>query len=169
MGLDGVEPQFARKSCDEDSKQGSCKGDDETGDATFEVTLLHDVTGSGGPLLGSNGGKNNLQTAFGEFVDIEFTPDFSLKEGDLETCFGSGPFEAITMVSQVTPSNTEDAVIRFFFDAKGTDATDATDGTTVNYVLTVLGKFEIGEEQEEPPPWPPTTGNSNTITATRTS
>jgi len=103
-----------------------------------------------GVLLGPGGGKNNLQNEFGVLVTINLK-DLSVENHDL--CFSTRNIFSIMMVSQVTPSNIEDAVIRFFFDAKGTNGT-----TDVSYALRVLGTFERFK------PWPPTTGNSNTIT-----
>jgi len=57
-------------------------------------------------------------------------------------------------VSQETPSNTDDAIIRFFFDAKGTKG-----NTNVKYVLTVLAEFGEGD-------WPPAPADVITITGT---
>jgi len=58
-------------------------------------------------------------------------------------------------VGQVKPSDTEHAIINFFFRALGTDGT-----TDVDYVLKVFAKFQPGR------PWPPedAESKSNTIT-----
>ena len=150
-GPDGLVPQFDKPVPGSSHEHGG-GGDDDQG--TFAVTFSQDVIGDG-VLLGPHGGKNGLQQEHNVPVDLPLSLSFQDKViGNGATCFGTQDIASGMQVSQVTPSNTEDAVIRFFFDAKGTDGTD------VNYGLTVLGKFQSGA------PWPPTTATtgSNTIT-----
>jgi len=131
---------------------------DGTWEASTAEATASDVRVVEGNLVGPNGSKNTLQTAFNEPVKINLTV-FRVLVADGTSCFGAGEFvagefDAIMQVGQVKPSNTEDAIISFFFRALGTDE-PASD---VDYVLKVFGTFEKNA------PWPPTDDKSNTIT-----
>lgn len=165
-GPEGPAPLLhtAHAACEAHNKNDFGCGDDPEdpvdGTSKFAVEFGDDVLG-GGVLLGPHGGKNVLQEEFQEFVTLNLTGFQGLVDEAGSTCFPEAdqdagtpriPLESGMQVSQVTPSNTTDAVIRFFFDALGTD------GKPANYVLTVLATFDSG-------PWPPTdAGNPNTIT-----
>lgn len=120
-------------------------GDGETEDGTFAVSFEGDVDGEG-ELQGPHGGKNVLQEEFQVFVDLNLAGFRNLASIDNGTdCFSSTDILSGMQVGQVKPSNTKDAIIRFFFDAMGTD------GESANYALTVFATFD----DDEPGDWPP--------------
>lgn len=141
-------------------------------DGTFDARVDGDVASVDGDdgifhLQGPHGGKNVLQEKFGMFAKLNL-PGLLGSNSDLvingDKCFSSGGFPSGMQVGQVTPSNTEAAIIHFFFDAKGTNGT-----SDVNYVLTVhatfIGTFINGTEESVvtwPPPPPPAEGTSKT-------
>ncbi len=170
VGPEGSGPLLhtAHAACEAHNKNDAGCGDDpeDPVDATFTVSFGGDVVGGsdvdGGFLFGPNGGKNVLQTAFQDFVMLDL-PGFRKTQGVIVTngdkCFLSGNIKsAVMQVSQVTPSDTDNAIIRFFFTALGTAGEP-----DVDYVLTVLATFD------DPGNWPPAIGEENEITITGTS
>lgn len=157
QGSSPVGPEGPGILLDKDGISHPHGGGTEDGTSTFAVSFEGAVVG-GGELQGPHGGKNVLQEEFQVFVTLDLTGFQGFVDEKGSTCFPSTsiPSESGMQVGQVKPSNTEDAIINFFFRALGTAGEP-----DVDYVLKVFATFD------NPGNWPPANENdTDKITGT---
>ena len=126
-------------------------GGGETKEATFAATFSGEVSGDKHTWTQNiSNGTKITNTPYGS----EITLDMSFFSPQLGNCF-SGTYVGPLQVGEAKKNEPGSAKAWFWFNANGTDGT-----TDIVYMLRMYGTLA------DPENWPPTVGDSNTLTLT---